>query len=229
MKEVPNKLLRFWKLEGHARAFIEGKLHFGLLDHYRTIEGSRQDDKEGLTSFYWNLKAPEVTICTKTGKIVGRGISKENIHYSGSSINPYFILSVAHPDADPQILASKYGNFIIQIDEPEVLLQRIKLAWHTHPWSLNGYAELAEVIYNKDEILEPDPFLLGPSDHSYTQKHKSHGEGRDFRSYEEDKEYRYVLECSIDANRKMEDHLVLRVPNCSDICSLIDAAQQRLS
>src|SRR5262249_42154538 len=148
-------------------------------------------------------------------------LSDQNIHYSGTSMNPHFIVSMAHPNVDRKILASKYGQFIVEVKDPQILLERIKTAWREHPWSLNGYAVLEEVVYNKDESLEPNEYLISPLNYDYIQKPKSSGEGEEFKSYEDDMEFRFVLECSSDANRTLEDHLDLTLPDCSDIASLM--------
>jgi hypothetical protein len=44
---VPSALLRTFHTEEHVRRFIAGEMRFGLLQHYRVIEGSRQDETEG--------------------------------------------------------------------------------------------------------------------------------------------------------------------------------------
>ena len=65
-------LLRFFEKEQYAVTFLRGELRFGLLDRYRTIEGSRRDDKEGQVSFDWNVNAPEVLIDRKSGEVVAQ-------------------------------------------------------------------------------------------------------------------------------------------------------------
>jgi hypothetical protein len=208
---VPNRLLRAFRVEDHARDFLEGNIRFGLLDYYKKIEDVRRDTTEGLASFYWDVKAPQVIFDLKTDQITGRKQSDQNIHYSGSSINPYFILSTFHPDVDMGVLR-KYGEFFVRISDPQALLDRIKIAWRDHAWSLNGSAWIAQVVYNKNEILEPDLYLRAPASYSYAQKPRI--------PFEEDREFRYVLECSIDADRVLSGVLTLTLPTCRDICSL---------
>ena len=53
---VPETLLRAFKDEDHARQFLAGDLRFGLLQHYRDMEGSRGDDAEGKASIRWDLE-----------------------------------------------------------------------------------------------------------------------------------------------------------------------------
>ena len=97
---LPNILFRFFDNEDHARRFIGGEIRFGLLDYYRTVEGCRKDESEGLVSFSWTLKAPQIMIDKPTGEVVGHAESNQNIRYRGFSLNPYFILCTSHPKVD---------------------------------------------------------------------------------------------------------------------------------
>jgi hypothetical protein len=211
MEKIPSSLLRFLEKVEYARSFLKGEIRFGLLDYYRKIDGSRQDDKEGHVSIYWNQKAPQVIIDKNTGEIIGESVSNQNIHCMGTSLNPYYILSTAHPEGDIELLKKKYGQFIVRINDPLALLKRIKLAWRDHYLAFNGRAFVIPAVYNKDEVLDPDPYLLSPPQYSYSQKPSSSME---------DQEYRYVLVCSVYVQRKLEDSITIDVRDCSDICSL---------
>jgi hypothetical protein len=168
------------------------------------------DETEGQVSFYWNKKAPQIVF--ESGKVVARGISDQNIQYSGSSVNPYFILCTSHPEADGQVLGEKFGHFIVRIIDPPTLLNRVKGAWAKHAWAFEGCAFIAQVVYNKGELLEPSPGLVGPPEYSYCQKPRV--------PFHEEREYRYVLLCSIDTKRALTEHLFLTIPDCSDILEL---------
>ena len=211
MEKIPNSLIRFLEKEEYAHSFIKGEIRFGLLTYYRNIEDSRQDDKEGKVSFCWNQKASQLIIDEKTVKIIGRSESNQNIQCGVSPINPYYILCTSHPEAYIDLLKKKYGQVILLIKDPIKLLERIKVAWSNHPLAFEDCAFIAPVVYNKDEVLEADPYLLSPPEYSYSQKPKS---------YSNDREYRYVLMCRIDTNHNLPDNFTLSVPNCSDICSL---------
>jgi hypothetical protein len=208
MKEIPSNLLRFLEKEEYVHSFVRGEIRFGLLDSYKEIGDSRQDQKEGQVSFYWNQKAPQLIVNKQTGKIIGESESNQNIHCIGSSLHPHYILSTAHPEADIDALKEKYGQFIVRINNPLKLLERIKFAWCNHELAHNGNAFIAPAIYNKDGILEPDPHLLSPPSYAYSQKPSS---------CEKDREYRYVLRCSVDSG--LQAYLTLNVPDCNDICS----------
>lgn len=181
MTDVPGILLRFFREREHAHQFIAGQIRFGLLTYYRRVEGARQDDEEGRVSFYWNVKAPQITFDLKTGLAISHRESDQNIHYTGSSLNPRFILSTCHPNADKEALAKKLGQFVVRINDPLLLLQRIKAHWQKHPWALADSALLAPVTYNKDGIVEADPYLIAPPHYSYSQNPQSFEKEMEFR------------------------------------------------
>jgi hypothetical protein len=209
---VPSHLLKFYEKEEYALSFIKGEMRFGNLAYYKGIEGTRRDSTEGSVSFFWNQKAPQINIDRRTGQYISRVKSEQNIHYSGCSMNPHFILATTHPEANRQMLEERFGKFIVQINEPMILLERIKTAWQTHPRALCGYATIVQVTYNKDGLLEADPYLIAPPHYAYSQKPES---------FEKEREFRYVLECTIDTSRSLADYLTLMIPPCDDICSLI--------
>jgi hypothetical protein len=59
---VPSSLLRFYKEEQFARQFVAGEVRFSILEYYRKIEDSRRDESEGLSSVYFNVKAPQLIV-----------------------------------------------------------------------------------------------------------------------------------------------------------------------
>jgi hypothetical protein len=194
-QETPPVLLRFFEEEDHARSFVQGTIRFGLLERYWTIEGSRRDGTEGKVSVFWNLPL------------------QNPVHYDGSSLNPHYILSTSHPEANTRRLMEKFGSYIVRINNPIELLQRIEIAWKRCPLAI-GRCVIEEVVYNKDSFLEPTPGLLAPVNYSYSQKAKS---------FEEEREFRFVLTCTADHIKLntlvLNDHLSLNLPDCSDICS----------
>lgn len=209
---MPDRLLRFIEKEEYADQFISGQIRFGLLDYYKKIEGARQDEKEGQVSFFWDLKAPTVIIDSNTRQIIGHAESNQNISYRGSSINPYYIVSTSHPDVNKQLLAKKFGYFIVRINDPQALLERIKVAWQQHDWALNDHVVIVPTEYNKDEVLEPNEYLIPPHEYSYCQKPPS---------FSDEQEFRYVLVCRIDTKRTLNNHLTLNVGDCRDICTIV--------
>ena len=138
--------------------------------------------------------------------------SDKNIRSTVSCLNRHYVLCTTHPDADACSLGKKYGRFVVRINSPLVLLERIKVAWQSHELALEGCAFMCAVEYTKDELRDADPLLLSPPHLTYSQKP---------RSYEEDREYRYVLQCKVDVKRAWRTHLTLTLPDCGDICSAL--------
>jgi hypothetical protein len=186
-------------------------MRFGLLERYRTVEGSRRDEMEGRVSFDWNQKAPQVVFDKETRQIIDGGMSNRNIQYTGISLNPYFILCTSHYEADRQALTAKFGRHVVRIYDPAVLLERIKAAWHGNRWASASGAFVAPVVYNKGGSLEPNPSLIAPPQYVYSQKPVR---------FEDEREFRYVLPCSVSSRSAVTDYITLRLPDCSDICCL---------
>src|SRR5271157_327971 len=173
--------LPFFDREDYACRFVGGEIRVGLLERYWTIEGSRKDESEGWVSFYWNQKAPERVIDKATGQVLGQRESDQNIHYCGRSVNPHFVLCTSHPDVEMQVLVGRFGKSIVRIDDPTALLERIKTAWKSHAWALDGGAVIVPVVYNKDGLLDADPYLIAPPHLDYSQKSELFKEEREFR------------------------------------------------
>ena len=192
MVAVPSSLLRFFAKEEHARQFVSGSARFGILEHYREIEGVRRDASEGQSSVYFRAPHP--------------------IHSMVVSLNRYYILCTSHADVDVCCLARKYGPFMVRIKSPRELLARVQVAWQRHELAIECGAFIAPVEYTKDELRDADASFLSPVHLTYSQKHRS--------PHEEDREYRYMLKCKVDEKRLWEPHLTLTLPNCEDICTL---------
>lgn len=212
MLDVPSNLLRFFARKEHALSFISGHIRCGLLSYYRDIVDMRQDDKEGHTSFFWSRKAPQSQIDNQTGHLLGPTESNQNIRYRGSSMNPFYIISTSSPDVDKDVLTDRFGPFIVLISDPLALLARIRAVWRNHDWALNDGVVIVPADYNKDELVAANEYLIAPPHYSYSQKPLT---------FWAEKEFRYVLTCSSDVNRSLEDHLTLDVGDCTDICRFL--------
>ena len=191
---VPNTLQRAFQNEEYARQFIAGDIRFGLLQHYREMEGCRQDKTEGRAALRLNLQAENPDL--------------NNVCYSLSSLIPYYILCTSHPAVCKRDL-TKFGSFIVSINEPLRLLERIRTAWNNDDRALHP-AFITPVLYNKGDLVDPAPFFFEPSCLTYTQKPPS---------YSPDREYRYGLACKV--RTKEDPFLTLRVEPCNDICSFV--------
>lgn len=199
MPNVPSNLMRSFDCEEYAAQFVSGQIRCGLLTHYRNVEGTRQDNKEGKILFSWGLKSSQSE-------------SHETILCRGSSLNPYYIISTSSPDVDEQVSAERFGRFKVLIDDPLALLERIKGVWRTHTLALNDGVVIAPIDYNKGEVVVANEYLIAPPHYSYSQKPPS---------FYVEKEFRYVLTCSVDVNRHLNDHISLNVGDCSDICRFL--------
>jgi hypothetical protein len=191
---VPSALLRTFHSEEHARRFIAGEIRFGLLQHYRVIEGSRQDETEGKASIRWNLEDENPNL--------------HNVTYSGSSLNLYYVLCTSHPAVCRCHLA-KFGSFTVRINEPLTLLKRICAAWKEDVRASSD-AFITPVLYNKGDVVEPPPYFIASPSLTYAQKPPA---------FSQEQEYRYVLSCEV--GTKEEPFLTLNVEPCRDICTLV--------
>lgn len=199
MMDVPKNLLRSFDREEYATQFVSGQIRCGLLTYYRNVEGARQDNKEGKVLFAWGLK-PSLSE------------SNQTIPYRGSSLNPYYIVSTSSSDVDKIVSEERFGRFKVLINDPLALLERIKTVWRTHALALNDGVVIAPVDYNKGEVVAANEYLIAPPRYSYSQKPPS---------FFVEKEFRYVLTCSVNVSRHLDDHLYLSAGDCSDICRVL--------
>jgi hypothetical protein len=191
---VPKALLRTFEREEYARQFLMGNIRFGLLQHYREMEDARADETEGRASIRWDLETDNPTL--------------HNAMYTGTSLNPYYILCTSHPGACGKQLA-KFGSFVVEINQPLKLLERICDAWRNDSRSSSN-AFITPVLYNKDALAAPPPYFIAPPSLVYAQKPAS---------YSREAEYRYVLCCRVGTTE--DPFLTLRVGPCYDICSVV--------
>lgn len=189
---LPSTLLRAFETEEYARQFVEGRLRFGSLVHYKRTEDRRQDTTEGRAV----LRLVE-------------GSRRTPAYYSLSSPNPHYVICAFHPETCSCAI-TEYGKFVVCISDPVTLLKRICEAWgYDDRKSLSSPASIWPVLYNKGDEVEPASDTLYSGCLVYTQKPPR---------YAADREYRYVLKCR--SGVKNDDFLTLDVGTCADICSL---------
>jgi hypothetical protein len=187
---VPPVLVRTFKEKDHAREFLAGNIRFGLLQYYREMEDCRKDETEGRASIQWNLGAENPEL--------------HNVTYTGTSLEPYYVLCTSDPER--KSTSADFGAFRIRINEPLRLLKRICEAWKDDPRAC-GEAFIVPVLYNKDELVSPPPYLIAPPCLVYAQKHAKHSN---------EAEYRYVISCGVGVRE--DSFITLRVGPCDDIC-----------
>jgi hypothetical protein len=182
-----------------------------LLRFFKEEEHARQflsgAARFGLLEYY--RKIEDIRRDTREGESSVYFNTPQPIHSTVVSLDRYYILCTSHPDVNIPSQAKKYGRFMVRITNSSMLLERIKEEWKNYEDSSGAFT--APVIYTKDELREPDTLLLSPPELVYSQK---------LRSYEDDREYRYLLCRRFDVRRKVwEEHLTLTLPDCRDICS----------
>jgi hypothetical protein len=158
------------------------------------MEGCRGDEAEGKASIRWNLEAENPSL--------------HNVTYGGTSLNLYYVLCAFHPGVCRDHIA-EFGSFVVRINEPLRLLERICDAWKNDPRSSSD-AFIVPVLYDKNELVSPPPYFLAPPCLVYAQK---------AAKYSEDAEYRFVLGCKVGTEEQV--FLTLKVGRCGDICSLL--------
>jgi len=188
---IPPVLVRTFEREEYARQFLAGDVRFGLLQYYREIEDGRRDETEGRASIRWNLEAENPAL--------------HNVTYTGTSLNPYYVLCTSDPTR--KVTAAKFGAFNVQINKPLKLLERICKAWESDARA-SGEAFVVPVLYNKDDLVAPPPYLMAPPCLVYAQKAANHSH---------EAEYRYVISCRVGVPE--ESFITLRLGRTDDICS----------
>jgi hypothetical protein len=151
---VPAVLLRTFKMEDYARQFLAGDIRFGLLQHYRKMEDCRRDESEGRASIRWDLES--------------HNSSLHNVTYTGTSLNLYYVLCTSHSGVCKTHLA-EFGSFVIEINQPLKLLERICDAWRNDDRSSSD-AFITPVLYNKHDLVPPPPYFIAPPSLVYAPK-----------------------------------------------------------
>ena len=188
---IPPVLVRTFAREEYARQFLAGDVRFGLLQYYREIEDGRRDETEGRACIRWNLEAEDPAL--------------HNVTYTGTSLNRYYVICTSDPTR--MAAAGRFGAFTVRIDKPMKLLERICKAWKSDARA-SGEAFVVPVLYNKDELVAPPPYLIAPPCLVYAQKAAKHSH---------EAEYRYVISCRVGVPEK--SFITLQLGPTDDICS----------
>ncbi len=189
---LPSTLLRAFDEREYAQQFIEGRLRFGLLEHYKRSEDCRQDRTEGRASL----------------TLVG-GSHRRPVYYSLSSPNPhYYIICTIAPGGmwlhDRQIWEDSWFTLMIRLKFSSGSARfgsTMHVGHHRLPMG-SGLCYTTKTIERKphSDTLYSDCLV-------YAQKPSA---------YEMDREHRYVLECR--SGTKKDEFLTLDVGTCTDIC-----------
>ena len=148
----PSPLYRAFDEEEYAQSFVEqGIFRLRSLLDYRTIENAnRKDNNEGIGRAVVYGNRPVINLDNK---------SQTNefgpIHISGVSGNSHYILCFSGPQVDRRRLASKYGEHVICISQPNTLVHDIASYLEQSP-ELHCDAmwlECVEVRYDKGQSI----------------------------------------------------------------------------
>ena len=109
--KYPTKLIRRFANKDHAMEFKSGKIRFGRLEYFHKIEGVRKDNEEGNAKLNWKRK------------------SNSPIHYSATSLIPYYILCMSSENLNGNKLDKKFGEYKITITDPYAFRNLIEQNW----------------------------------------------------------------------------------------------------
>jgi hypothetical protein len=202
--EFPPTLYRVFDDERWARAFVEeGRMRFRLVQVYQRHEDEiRADASEGNAHL---LVSGDVTTLhfDEQLQIVGRSKAPGFINYQGTFLNPVYVYCFTYPpDGRVDLLPSRFGRYVVKIDEPQRLAQEIT-NWLTVEGILRGtpVVECAAVRYNKGEQSEEITDHLERTRLNYCQKPKS---------FADEFEYRYAVVASPPSGQPvLDDHDII--------------------
>lgn len=142
-------IFKYFTEEAHALALInKGELMLRCLSHFRAIEadGVRGDPRDGVLVY-----APEGGLVMNMED--GRAVTLEGGSFN-SSVNQNDIFVYCASNKLSSAIAEKFGNFCVEIPDPDTLVKRLKM--RAHPTSQFDYEHLVcgKVDY-RDRSSEP--------------------------------------------------------------------------
>jgi len=102
------------------------------------------------------------------------------VHTHTELLNPKFILSCALPGVDVEFLRSRFGTWLVRIDDPRRLAQEISGYLGGLPNRFAG-VEGCLVHYNKGGKVQADLSNIASTRLSYSQKPATFNQEREFR------------------------------------------------
>lgn len=196
----PTFLYRAFEEKQYAEDFVKlGKFRLGLMEMYKSIEDqSRQDRREGESSSYIKTNVMEVKIARETNEVIGTEFVSGRLHVRGSFIEPIYLLCTAGPTVDLTYLREKFGNWVVQINDPSRFLSELRNATPTNPNIEVGKCSIEAVSYTKDEDVDIDPDSFEAIRITWTQKS---------RDCCRQCEYRYVVKTRRVVGREPDPYL----------------------
>ena len=167
----PRRLYKAFGEESHARAFVDqGIIRLSSLDYYQSIEDTaRADRTEGEARLRVKGNVRRI--------VVGNGPTREEVtpgyvQYTGNLLNAVYILCSSKPPKDDRSkLPTKFGKFVVQIDDPKALaLDMAKAIVAEDKLGVPPIVRFCKVTYDKNTKLEREPDPRARRRLTYTQK-----------------------------------------------------------
>jgi len=163
--------------------FVEqGIIRFGLLNYYKNIEDAqRQDSTEGHGSLHVLGIVKTIDISRVTGDVVDVRKEPGHIHLHAHRGNPIYILScIFPPDNDISCITSKFGDYIVRINDPKRLGQEITNKRRENSENRTPI-ECVKVLYNKGHQINEELDRNTRSKLAFSQKPSNFKDEYEFR------------------------------------------------
>lgn len=153
-KGPPSDLYRCFNERSHADEFLNGRIRFGELRHYRAnYEGPRHDVDEGDGRIReWRNDRKAMVIEGSAAQMVD---SPGEVNVSSQFGNHVFICCLTlPPDNKWAPVIGDFGEFVVRISDRQRFLKDIRAALSSDQWQKNASVELFPVEYSKDELVQ---------------------------------------------------------------------------
>ena len=187
----PKLLYKAYEKEKYAKSFVEqGSFLLNIQEYYRNIEDlSRKDKDEGKGRIKYLGNRPVLTVDKKTGELLSERMESGPIDLYSSNLNPYYILCCSGPEVNLQHLKHSFGQYIVRILRPDLLVKDIACYLKKEQTMPNTLSiECLKVRYDKDLLAKGEPNNQEKLLLSCSQKDAS---------YQNDQEYRIVVRLDV--------------------------------
>jgi hypothetical protein len=178
----PRFVYRAFSEESYAEDFaLRGKFRFGNLRIYSNLEDvERRDPSEGhghfqrfgtVTSVDFLPESDQTSVAQTPGYV----------HTHTELLNPTFVLSCSRPGVNLEYLRSRFGAWLVRVDEPRRLAQEVSNFLESRPDRFAGGVEGCLVHYNKGGKVGADLTNIASTRLSYSQKPSAFSREREFR------------------------------------------------
>jgi hypothetical protein len=180
----PPVLYRVFDEEKWALAFIErGLIRLKTVFYFAGLEDKiRVDPGEGTALFQLRGKVIKVGM-NLDGEIKNINSEPGLIHNTVILTDPIYIYCFSYPpNGDVSLLPRKFGNFVVRIEYPKLLIQDIKeFIGYKQIDLASPLIEYLPVVYNKYSLFCQEPDTLTLFQLPYTQKSASFSDEYEYR------------------------------------------------